>query len=447
MLKYFIIAVNLLFGIVYLFTSDVWLRVTVPTEVVAGTEFTVKVLIHKDQLNNFARYQQELPIGLTGSEGESANGIFSFKDQKVKIMWMLGTLPAEEEFEIYYTVHVDATFEGTVDIGGILSYIDENERKNMGAGAVTVRVLPTGSVVNYVENTNDNSNDNSNENDTTNTQNQAQNVVTPELERTMTYEGDAVIVEVLVKKRNNSGSAKIVEKIPDGYEATMIDNKDGIFSFKDGEVKFIWQNLPSDEEFVVRYKLKPIDDSVDLYALKIDGELSYLDNGKTVSNKIEEKDTLHENYIKTLADAGVPENNTGTDTNNDNQNTADNNNGNDNNNSGNNGNNQNQGTNVSNPENGVNYKVQICALQKYRTPGFVKRKRKIIFNDKVNVEAHNGWTKYTVGSFNIYRDARDYRVEIWDKTDATDAFVSAYNEGRRITVQEALMITSNQWVQ
>jgi len=55
-----------------------------------------------------------------------------------------------------------------------------------------------------------------------------------------------------------------------------------------------------------------------------------------------------------------------------------------------------------------------------------------------------GFTKYTVGSHSEYKEARDAREDMKNKG-VVAPFVTAYNSGKRITVQEALMITSQKW--
>lgn len=102
-------------------------------------------------------------------------------------------------------------------------------------------------------------------------------------------------------------------------------------------------------------------------------------------------------------------------------------------------------TTVPNPETGVSYKVQILAAHK--TIGRTYFKRQHRYAESFNIENHEGWIKYTTGSHSDYKNARDERVRINNNYVLPGPFVTAYNEGVRITVQEALMITKQQWYQ
>jgi hypothetical protein len=73
------------------------------------------------------------------------------------------------------------------------------------------------------------------------------------------------------------------------------------------------------------------------------------------------------------------------------------------------------------------------------------QKRKI--KEPVSTEMLQGWYKYTIGNYSEYIKARDKRNKVWGTTPIKDAFVTAYNSGQRITVQEALMISNQTWYQ
>ena len=96
------------------------------------------------------------------------------------------------------------------------------------------------------------------------------------------------------------------------------------------------------------------------------------------------------------------------------------------------------------PETGVKYKVQIGAYKRYLNVSYFK---KLQVTESVSIELNNGLNKYLIGLHSEYKDARDHRVKIWNETPIRDAFVSAYNNGNRITVQEALMIANQKWYQ
>ena len=102
-------------------------------------------------------------------------------------------------------------------------------------------------------------------------------------------------------------------------------------------------------------------------------------------------------------------------------------------------------TSVPAPETNVSYRVQIAAGKKeVKQQYFVQRHG---IKENVTIDYHDSWYKYMIGSYGVYKQARDRRNEIWAaENKINDAFVTAYNSGERITVQEALLITKQKWV-
>lgn len=423
------------------FFSDVTLNMNAPEQVEAGNEITVEVTLNKSDLESFARFQQEIPAGLTPVPVNTANADYSFKDQKVKFIWL--KLPTEEEITVSYKLQVDQRLKGNFNLNGTFSYVADNERKSVAITSKNIAITPSPDIdpglivdindfINLVKPVRTDKN----------------SVAQVKCIRQIPFadpENNEYIVNLLVNKGNKEKFAKIQESIPDGYSAASIENKDAIFTFKDQTVKFLWMNMPTDEYFVVSYKLVP-DDGIEGKP-NLDGTFSYIENDNTLSINIIEKDvnlnnTSSENLLAVISSVGdiesadpvsteQPGDYTGKvkieiaesalramreDT---------------------------KLTNQLEPENGVYYRVQIAAG--HRPINIERYFKKYNLDQEIRTEFHEGWRKYSVGSFDVYKAARDYRVHIWNTTTIDDAFVSAYNSGRRITVQEALMISNHEW--
>lgn len=102
-------------------------------------------------------------------------------------------------------------------------------------------------------------------------------------------------------------------------------------------------------------------------------------------------------------------------------------------------------TGISSSNEGVLYRVQICATKKVAEKDYFKKYKRVNF--EVSLENHEGWIKYTTGGYPLYARARKSREMIDQDFELDGPFVTAYSHGERITVQEALMISGQKWFQ
>jgi len=468
MIKYLFYIFNFIgFLILSLFQDPVSVSIQAPEEATVGTSIIVQVTINKGNISSFARYQQNLPIGYTAEAVNHPNGDFTFKDQRIIVGWL--SLPRDSQITFSYKINIDPTAEGPLFLSGIFSYIENNERKNIESPTVSVIIRPVGYVA-------------QNNQQTTNPDTTQNREADFKLENVFCYRqieknNNEFVVNLLVNTANlpRDKFAKIQELIPAGYTATAIETNEGIFSFKDNTVKFLWMSLPSQKQFIVSYKLIPNTDTGTMPDLS--GSLSYIENDATKIKSIQNKDFLNSPLMASVNEQKQQKNQNQINISNNNETTQINNNKNNQQNlanktaetnknnktdkqilannttsSQNNSNKQSkqnkttqQNQQVNFPETGIKFRVQIAAGHKPVNPQYYFKNFNI--NEPVQVEQHEGWHKYTVGSFGLYKEARDKRVQIWQNTPIHDAFVSAYNNGTRITVQEALMIANQKWIQ
>src|SRR3989339_177926 len=443
-------------------SSQVTLDLNIPESAKAGDEFLVELTLNKGDIEGFARFQQELPVGFTAVARQTANGEFKFEDQKVKIQWM--RVPFDRVVVVSYAIQVAPTISGTFNFEGKFSYIENNNVQTITTAPKTITIIGDEIAAGTAEQAQT----------TYSYQNVSLKNIDCIRQKPFLNENNEIIVNLMVNKGDLKDFEKIQEQVPVGYKAESIKSKNSIFTFKNSIIKFLWMSMPPENQFVVSYKLIPEGAASD-QAFLISGTFSYAENERTKTINIAERavdlgtfaetdlvaqttptndatttqtnnsssTTAIEQHTTQTATTNLVAENINTETVNENPNiynveqepikqpTA----------------NTQMGnvaaiTNVPLPENGVSYRVQIAAGHKLVDKNYFK---KLNITDEVQVEIHDGWNKYTIGNFFIYRDARDYRIYIWNNTPIHDAFVAAYNSGMRITVQEALMIANQKW--
>lgn len=480
-----LVIVNLigLFFIDLFMQSGINITHDLPSTMQPGSQVKVTMNVEKGALGGFAKLQIDLPEGMTATLLDGKGASFTFDDQKAKFIWM--SLPTASSFRVSFTLTASATVSGKMPISGRFSYIEDNERKtqelpptvvDLGGGSAVAQeaVPPVGSpateVVEPAEETAS-----------------AEPVVTTPIEvpaittttdapmipasqgagnvsavRTITMVSETeLLVEVVVNKGSIRGFGKLQESLPVGFTAMEKNNAEAIFTAQDRIVKFVWLNLPAGNEVKVTYKLRS--NSAITGEHQVNGEFGYLLNDET------QKATLGSTRFAIGADAWAAhqarlkakelealvinansQDANDTDLNNAAQENAAQ-------------TSEPAPTNttakseapvaqrqvrqsVPAPESGVTFKVQITAA--HREVGsdyFAGRHR---FHGEFGIERHEGWIKYTTGRYSEYRQARDQRQAFVSAGhNFPGPFVTAYNNGERITVQEALMISRQNWVQ
>lgn len=432
MLKYTLVLVQLLS--VFFFASTLEDGVIVedntPPQLTPGEERIVEISVNKGDVTGFAKLQLELPEGLSAEAGDLHGSSFTFADGKIKFIWQ--SLPADQVFTVSYKLKASPTAAGNKVIKGIFSYIKANQRVDYEMQSKLIEIRKEGLVA------------------------EATTPSSMQCVRSITDMGNGdFLVRLTVQNASNQGFVQIRETFPDTF--TAIENETGgaVATASNGLIKFVWYDAPASSNYSVSYRLTggmgdpAISGKLSFVEANTPRELTILSPGTITRaasptvDKTEEEDLAvlkqqeaaadrakeearrleEEKAAATAAQAKAQrdaeakakaeaEARKAT-------------------------------TSVPDAETGVMYKVQIVAAHRVVDAKYFKQRHG--FDEDFGIENHEGWVKYTTGSHDVYKSARDNRERIRNRYNFRGPFVTAYNDGERITVQEALMITRQKW--
>ncbi|MDF2447562.1 MAG: hypothetical protein K0R26_66 [Bacteroidota bacterium] len=443
MIKPFIIFFNTVSVFLFSFffgDTPVTLTGNFPKSTPVGTEFTAEIKVNKGNIGGFAKLQVEVPQGFTVKEVESKGGNFSFAGTIAKIIWT--STPSDPEFTVKFAFNADASAAGVKSITSKFSYVNNNNKEvvEMTPAEITVgdavASTPAATEQPPVSETTPVP---SNSGSTTSFENPSEPNSDITGSRTISAgsTSNEINVEVKIKKGGIKGFAKFQEALPAGYTAKAGKTHSSSFSVSDGKIKFVWVSLPPDEELVVSYILENSNGTGTEAKLE-NGEFSYLENDQSKkvkltpdkiggqSNAVARQETNATNDETPVSNITVNETakteNTNTEP---------------------------VKSNISEPkesvarkEGNVKYQVQVGAFRNAIQSDVLAKKFNI--SEDIKSEMAEGFNKFMVGSFEQYKQARTHRETVKQKG-CSSAFVVAYNGAKRITVQEALMITSQKW--
>ena len=456
MIKYFFILINSLTLFIFgLFQTDnsVTIKNNIPSNFIVGQEVAVEFRISKGIQTGFAKFQLELPDGISIIKKDEMNSIYSIQNGVAQ--WIWSEVPEDEELLIKLTLVASELGIGIKTFNSNYSFIEKNEKK-------VINMLPLeASIQNNIIN--------NKVSVIKDTLTKAEPNTSIDVVRLISDGPNAneKTITIKIKKGDTKGFAKYSDEIDLNLNAKAIKTDGSSFSVSDGKIKFVWVDVPTKSELEVSYHIdlnnknsnilkgeysyleknqskkyivKPdslvigkLKDEINLQAVQKteaaksivqETEANQLTSKKIIEDSksnltIEKTSTLvteapnlvkkEANEVKTIpAKAEIVK----------------------------------ETPQIVNAD--PNFVVQIGAFKNTKVVATVLIKKYRI-TDKIVDELHDGFSKFMVGNHNLYKEARKHRDIIKSKHGVKDAFIAAYNVGKRITVQEALMVSKQSW--
>lgn len=467
MVKYLFIFINSLSLFLYgLFSGDSGVTITnnFPNSLKPGQSAKVELRIVKGNMGGFAKMQLELPAGISVDEMDSKGANFSYVDGIAK--WVWASLPTENEIVLKLALVADpAASPGKVIIAGKYSFVENNAKQvvemnpveiTIGEGAVANNTSGNAAVTGTQAASSDNTAANTNT-ESTQGNNQPNSNREPDGNITVkrsivkgSVEGEYVI-NLTVNKGPTKGFARYSDDLPADLAARGGKTEGASFSVADAKVKFVWVAVPEKEMLELSYTISGVTKPVTL-----NGEYSYLEQNQSKKFDLPQETITPElpvaNTNSTATNTASTETTTTSTESNTSQAVT-----------------SNTNSTVTNPvntestavtttvvnntepnstltkkEGNVSYHVQIGAFTNSAVT-VARLKKKFGISESIRSEFQGGYSKFMVGSHGEYKSARDHREQVKSSNGVASAFVVAYNTGKRITVQEALMISNQKW--
>jgi len=464
-MKRLIFILLLSFSLVRTMAVDVKLSAICPDTIIPGSKFKMVINIDKPMLmRNYARFEQLVPSSFTISDAYSQDAEFSFDAATNTLNFIWFRLPEGSKVKVEYTVTVSNKASGRCLIGGTFSYLNDNQRLTQKLADRLLTIAKTGG---YFDNRNNNSanpvTEKKNEGkksgktdkkagtivehkmNLTDTESKAKTATSPVCYRNKPYYTDKDEYMVILTVRNGKIDSKVAieEEIPKDFTAKVIENESAVFTTQGNKVKFEWKFLPKDN-FIVAYSLtttlqktkapaisgtfrhgeeknaktaKITEKEVDKKLITNQTVLASFPKAKTEAKKSEpsqttkkeskkpstktKKDSKETSQLKTQKDSKLTK----------------------------------PLKEVAHSGKGVYYSVQVACGHKILKESYFSR---LNLKEKIFTDRHQGWRKYSVGSFANYSEARKLRNKLRTSSSFSDAFVAAYKNSDRISMKNAL---------
>ncbi len=126
------------------FNAQVTMQTNMPKSIAPNANITVEIKINKGGITNFAKYQMDVPAGVTITEGDSKTGNFTFEGNRAKIVWV--SIPTEPEYVVTMKLN-SGTTSGANVFNHKFYFLDNGVKKEVEGEAINVTFDGSGATV------------------------------------------------------------------------------------------------------------------------------------------------------------------------------------------------------------------------------------------------------------------------------------------------------------
>ncbi|MFN3917334.1 MAG: SPOR domain-containing protein [Flavobacteriales bacterium] len=410
--------------------NDVKVTSTVVTKLKPGEEKEIAVTVLKPGISGPARLKiisSNSSVEVESVSNQGAN--FKGKDNTYTFVWI--SVPETDKMEVKYKLKIGASATGLVSITTQFSYTIGDERYSAADFNKVIQIekqeqpLATNNSTTIKEGPNE-------------TPKIAVEKPVPNVKitRAIQKEGSDFMISLTIDKGSEKGFGRLKEDVPAGFNAVQVNNQGAVFKFSDESVKFLWSQLPESKQFELKYKLMPV--SATDGQKNIGGVFSaeFLIRGNDNNDVVISPSSFNYEAPKLVQRGPDPKPEEKTESVKT-ENIA----------SSKSGGYSKKGNEdepamitstvpKASASSGISYRVQIAAGKNNVESSYLKKKYRI--TETVQREEHAGWYKYTVGEYKNLTEATKSVRNLRNSIDG--AFIVAYNNGKRITFQEAQMM-------
>jgi hypothetical protein len=123
LIKIYICFFFLLSGLKAWAQIDYYVDIIIPPKLQAGTDYSIDIIIHKENISGFAKLELYMPVGIDLYPIESSGATLIKQNQMAKYIWL--ELPSSKEVKVNANIKVDYRISGYKEIYGNFYFIQD----------------------------------------------------------------------------------------------------------------------------------------------------------------------------------------------------------------------------------------------------------------------------------------------------------------------------------